>query len=62
MKNRIAANHVGEIEELKEKKNAIILAHYYQTSDIQDKLILLVIVLPFQKLLQIMPILFICRC
>ena len=36
MKNRIAVNHVGEIEELKKKKNAIILAHYYQTSDIQD--------------------------
>ena len=36
MKNRIAASHVREIEELKKKKNAIILAHYYQTSDIQD--------------------------
>ena len=36
MKNRIAANHIREIEELKKKKNAIILAHYYQTSDIQD--------------------------
>jgi quinolinate synthase len=27
---------VREIEELKKKKNAIILAHYYQTGDIQD--------------------------
>jgi quinolinate synthase len=27
---------VREIEELKRKKNAIILAHYYQTGDIQD--------------------------
>jgi len=25
-----------EIKNLKEKKNAIILAHYYQDSDIQD--------------------------
>src|SRR5512138_1117858 len=27
---------VKEIAELKRKKNAIILAHYYQTGDIQD--------------------------
>jgi len=29
-------NIIKEIDELKRKKNAIILAHYYQTSDIQD--------------------------
>ncbi len=29
-------DYISEIKELKEKKNAIILAHYYQTSDIQD--------------------------
>jgi quinolinate synthase len=27
---------ISEIKDLKEKKNAIILAHYYQTGDIQD--------------------------
>ena len=27
---------VQEIKRLKEEKNAIILAHYYQTGDIQD--------------------------
>lgn len=36
MKKKIAADPVREIEKLKRKKNAIILAHYYQTSDIQD--------------------------
>lgn len=29
-------NLVGKINQLKKKKNAIILAHFYQTSDIQD--------------------------
>jgi quinolinate synthase len=29
-------NYIDGIKELKEKKNAIILAHYYQTGDIQD--------------------------
>ena len=29
-------DYISEIKELKEKKNAIILAHYYQTGDIQD--------------------------
>ena len=29
-------DYVSEIEKLKKQKNAIILAHYYQTADIQD--------------------------
>ncbi len=29
-------DYISEIKKLKEKKNAIILAHYYQTGDIQD--------------------------
>jgi len=29
-------DYIYEIKKLKEKKNAIILAHYYQTGDIQD--------------------------
>ena len=29
-------NIIAEINRLKEEKNAIILAHYYQTGDIQD--------------------------
>jgi quinolinate synthase len=30
------ASYISEIERMKKAKNAIILAHYYQTSDIQD--------------------------
>ena len=33
---RIITDYVSEIKRLKKKKNAIILAHYYQTGDIQD--------------------------
>ena len=29
-------NLVNKIKQLKEEKHAVILAHYYQTSDIQD--------------------------
>ena len=29
-------NYISEIKRMKEEKNAIILAHYYQTGDIQD--------------------------
>ena len=29
-------DYVSEIKRLKKEKNAIILAHYYQTGDIQD--------------------------
>lgn len=29
-------NYISEIKKLKQQKNAIILAHYYQTGDIQD--------------------------
>ena len=32
----IQTDYVSEIKSLKKKKNAIILAHYYQTGDIQD--------------------------
>jgi len=28
--------YISEIKKLKESKNAIILAHFYQTGDIQD--------------------------
>lgn len=31
-----SADYVSEIKKLKNRKNAIILAHYYQTDDIQD--------------------------
>jgi len=36
MKKKENADYITEIERLKKKKNAIILAHYYQTGDIQD--------------------------
>lgn len=36
MKDRTTIDYAGEIQRLKKKKNAIILAHYYQTGDIQD--------------------------
>lgn len=32
----VQTNYISEIKKLKKKKNAIILAHYYQTGDIQD--------------------------
>lgn len=35
-KNESNIDYIYEIKKLKEKKNAIILAHYYQTGDIQD--------------------------
>ena len=36
MINRDKIDYVSEIKRLKKKKNVIILAHYYQTGDIQD--------------------------
>jgi quinolinate synthase len=36
MKERLNIDFIEEIRRLKEEKNAIILAHYYQTGDIQD--------------------------
>ncbi len=36
MKDHSAEKYVSEIKRLKAEKNAIILAHYYQTGDIQD--------------------------
>ena len=36
MANKITNNYISEIRKLKHEKNAIILAHYYQTGDIQD--------------------------
>jgi quinolinate synthase len=36
MKNKSSEHYIAEIKKLKEEKNAIIFAHYYQTGDIQD--------------------------
>ena len=36
MKNQSSEHYISEIGRLKAEKNAIILAHYYQTGDIQD--------------------------
>ncbi len=36
MESRVSENVISEIKSLKREKNAIILAHYYQTGDIQD--------------------------
>ena len=36
MKMQSTQQYISEIKRLKEEKNAIILAHYYQTGDIQD--------------------------
>ena len=36
MKMQPTQQYISEINRLKEEKNAIILAHYYQTGDIQD--------------------------
>jgi quinolinate synthase len=36
MKEKLSINYIEEIKRIKAKKNAIILAHYYQTGDIQD--------------------------
>jgi quinolinate synthase len=36
MENKESEKHISEIKYLKKEKNAIILAHYYQTGDIQD--------------------------
>jgi quinolinate synthase len=36
MKKQSSEYYISEIKKLKTEKNAIILAHYYQTSDIQD--------------------------
>src|SRR5450759_290837 len=36
MKSQSQDQNIQEINKLKEDKNAIILAHYYQTGDIQD--------------------------
>jgi len=36
MKTDIAEHYISEINRMKAEKNAIILAHYYQTGDIQD--------------------------
>lgn len=36
MKTQVSENYIAEIKRLKAEKNAVILAHYYQTDDIQD--------------------------
>jgi quinolinate synthase len=36
MKNQSSEEYIEEIKRMKAEKNAIILAHYYQTGDIQD--------------------------
>jgi quinolinate synthase len=36
MKKRSSEQYISEIKRMKAEKNAIILAHYYQTDDIQD--------------------------
>ena len=36
MESKGSEKIISEIKNLKEEKNAIILAHYYQTGDIQD--------------------------
>jgi quinolinate synthase len=36
MKKQISENYISEINRLKAEKNAVILAHFYQTGDIQD--------------------------
>lgn len=36
MKDKASIDYIAEINRLKAEKNAIILAHYYQTGDIQD--------------------------
>jgi quinolinate synthase len=36
MKNKNNIDYISEIKRLKQQKNAIILAHYYQTGEIQD--------------------------
>src|SRR5512136_3387439 len=36
MARKITPDYITEIKRMKVKKNAIILAHYYQTGDIQD--------------------------
>jgi len=36
MENKTSEYYINEIKRLKAEKNAIILAHYYQTGDIQD--------------------------
>ena len=36
MDDKIKIDYISEINRIKKEKNAIILAHYYQTDDIQD--------------------------